>query len=272
MSTSVPVSPPDTRPVTVPDVRAAKARGAKLAMVTAYDYTAARLLDDAGADLLLVGDSLGMVMQGHANPIPVTLGEMAYHTRCVARGARRALVVADLPFLSYQVSPRQAVRSAGRLLKAGAAAVKLEGGAKMAAAVAACTAAGIPVVGHVGLTPQSVHQLGGFRVQRDADRLLADAIAMEAAGAFALLVECVPAELGERITAAVGIPTIGIGAGPGCDGQVLVFHDLLGLNDEFRPKFVKRFAELGAAVRDAVGEYCREVRDGTFPGPEHSFK
>jgi 3-methyl-2-oxobutanoate hydroxymethyltransferase len=261
-----------TRPVTVPDFRAAKGRAEKLAVVTAYDVTSAKLVDDAGADAVLVGDSVGMVVQGHPNPLPVTLSQMSYHTACAARGVRRALLLADLPFLSYQVSPRQAVRSAGKLLKAGAAAVKLEGGERMADAVAACTRADIPVMGHVGLTPQSVHRLGGFKVQRDAARLLTDAKAVEQAGAFALLVEGVPSDLAAKVTAAVAIPTIGIGAGPGCDGQVLVFHDLLGLFDALRPKFVKRYAELGEAVRAAVRAYCQDVRTGTFPGPEHEFK
>jgi 3-methyl-2-oxobutanoate hydroxymethyltransferase len=198
---------------------------------------------------------------------------MIYHTRCVVRGARRALVVTDLPFLSYQVSPRQAVRSAGRLVKEGGShAVKLEGGVRMRAAVKACVDAGIPVMAHVGLTPQAVHQFGGFKVQRDADALLADAKAVEEAGAFAVVVESVPAELGARITAALRIPTVGIGAGAGCDGQVLVFHDLLGLFPDFKPKFAKRYADLGGAVKAAVESYCREVRDGTFPAAEHTFR
>ncbi|MBY0456695.1 MAG: 3-methyl-2-oxobutanoate hydroxymethyltransferase [Gemmataceae bacterium] len=261
------------RPFTVPEFRGAKARGAKLAVVTAYDYTSARLCDEAGVDCILVGDSVGMVVQGHPTSLPVTLDEMIYHTKCVVRGARRALVVADLPFLTYQVSPRQAVRSAGRLMKeAGAHAVKLEGGVRMRDAIRACVDAGIPVMGHIGLTPQAVHQLGGFRVQRDADVLLADAHAVEEAGAFSLVVESVPATLAPTLTAAVKIPTIGIGAGAGCDGQVLVFHDLLGLYPDFRPKFAKVYADLGQEVRRAVGEYCREVRDGTFPTAEHTFK
>jgi 3-methyl-2-oxobutanoate hydroxymethyltransferase len=264
---------PKPRPVTVPEFRAAKARGEKLAVVTAYDYTSARLVDEAGVDAVLVGDSLGMVVQGHPNSLPVTLDEIIYHTRCVVRGVRRALVVADLPFLSYQVSPRQAVRSAGRLVKEGGAhAVKLEGGARMADTVRAVVAAGIPVMGHVGLTPQSVHLLGGFKVQRDAAQLLADAKAVEEAGAFALVVESVPVEIGAKITKAAGVPTIGIGAGAVCDGQVLVFHDMLGLFTDFTPKFVKRYADLGTQIRTAVGAYCREVRDGTFPAAEHGFR
>jgi 3-methyl-2-oxobutanoate hydroxymethyltransferase len=264
---------PPLRPVTVPEFRAAKARGAKLAVVTAYDYTSARLCDEAGVDSILVGDSLGMVVQGHPTSLPVTLDEMIYHTRCAVRGARRALVVVDMPFMTYQVSPRQAVRSAGRLVKEGGAhAVKLEGGVRMRAAVKACVDAGIPVMGHVGLTPQSVHLLGGFKVQRDAESLLADAKAVEAAGAFAVVVESVPADLGAKVTAAVTIPTIGIGAGAGCDGQVLVFHDLLGLFPDFKPKFAKRYADLGSAVKTAVETYCKEVREGTFPAAEHTFR
>ena len=265
-------TPPAPRPMTVPEFRAAKGRAEKLAVVTAYDVTSARLADEAGVDALLVGDSLAMVVQGHATSLPVTLGQMAYHTACVARGAKRALVIADLPFGSYQASPGQAVRSAVKLLKAGAAGVKLEGGERMADTVAALTRADIPVVGHVGLTPQSIHRMGGFKVQRDADRVLADAKAVADAGAFAVVVEGVPSDVGAAVTAAVGVPTVGIGAGPGCDGQVLVFHDLLGLFDEFRPKFVKRYAELGQAARAALRAYCDDVRGGAFPGPEHGFK
>jgi 3-methyl-2-oxobutanoate hydroxymethyltransferase len=263
----------ELRPVTVPDFLAAKAKGGRLTMLTAYDYTLARLLDAAGVDSLLVGDSLGMVVQGQPDSLAVTLDEMIYHTRLVVRGVRRSLVVADLPFMTYQVSPQQALENAGRLLKEGGAhAVKLEGGVRSAPAIAAITAADIPLVGHIGLTPQSVRRLGGFKVQRDAEQLLEDARAIEAAGAFALVVECVPAELGARITAAVQIPTIGIGAGPHCDGQVLVTPDLLGLFDDFRPRFVKQYADLGRAVTQAAEAYCREVRDGAFPAAEHSFR
>ena len=264
---------PASRPITVPEFRAARLRNEKLAVITAYDYTSARLADAAGVDAILVGDSLGMVVQGHPTSLPVTLRDIIYHTRCVVRGVRRALVVADLPFLTYQVSPRQAIRSAGRLMKeAGAHAVKLEGGARMAETIRGIVAAGIPVMGHVGLTPQSVHQLGGFKVQRDEPQLLADIRAVEAAGAFAVVIESVPADVGGRLTQAVTIPTIGIGAGVGCDGQVLVFHDMMGLFADFKPKFVKRYAELGAHVASAVETFCREVRDGSFPGPEHSFR
>ncbi len=263
----------ELRPVTVPDFLAAKARGQRLTMLTAYDYTMARLLDTAGVDSLLVGDSLGMVVQGQPDALGVTLDEMVYHTRLVARGVRRALLVADLPFMSYQVSPQQALESAGRLVKEGGAhAVKLEGGVRSARAIEAITTADIALVGHVGLTPQSVRRLGGFKVQRDADRLLEDALAVEAAGAFAVVVECVPAEVAARITHALKVPTIGIGAGPTCDGQVLVTPDLLGLYDDIRPRFVKQFADLGREVRRAAEAYCREVREGAFPAAEHSFR
>src|SRR4051794_17882965 len=243
----------EARPVTVPDFLAARSRGQRLTVLTAYDYTMARLLDSAGVDCLLVGDSLGMVVQGQPDSLAVTLDEMIYHTRLVRRGARRSLVVTDLPFMSYQVSPRQALESSGRLIKDGGAhAVKLEGGVRSAAAIAAITAADIAVMGHVGLTPQSVRRLGGFKVQRDGDRLIEDALAVEAAGAFAVVVECVTADLAARVTEAVKIPTIGIGAGVQCDGQVLVTPDLLGLFDDLRPRFVKRYAELGREVTQAV--------------------
>jgi 3-methyl-2-oxobutanoate hydroxymethyltransferase len=263
----------ELRRVTVPDFLAAKARGSRLTMLTAYDYTMARLLDAAGVDGLLVGDSLGMVVQGNEHSLTVTLEEMIYHTRLVARGVRRSLLVTDMPFLSFQISPQQALENAGRLVKEGGAhAVKVEGGVRSAAAIAAITAADIPVMGHVGMTPQSVRRFGGFRVQRDENRLLDDALATEQAGAFALVVECVPSELARRVTAQVKIPTIGIGAGPGCDGQVLVTHDLLGLFDELRPRFVKQYADLGGAIMRAAEEYCKEVRLGTFPAPEHEFR
>ena len=259
------------RPVTAPTFRAAKG-DVKLTMVTAYDYTSAKLVDDAGVDCILVGDSLGMVVQGHTTALPVQLRHMIYHTECVARAAPQALIVADLPFGSYQVSPRQAVRSAVKLLKAGAAAIKLEGGVRMVDALRACVRADIPVMGHIGLTPQSVHQMGGFKVQREQETLLADAKAVEDAGAFALVIEGVPEAIGTAITQAVSIPTIGIGAGLNCDGQVLVFHDLLGLYDALRPKFVKRYAELGNLAREALKSYCDEVRAGTFPSASHTFK
>jgi 3-methyl-2-oxobutanoate hydroxymethyltransferase len=266
-------TPGEARSVTVPDFREAKSRGVRLAMLTAYDYTMARLLDAAGVDGLLVGDSLGMVVQGQEHCLGVTLEEAIYHARCVARGVRRSLLVVDMPFMSYQVSPQQALENAGRLVKEGGAhAVKLEGGVRNAAACAAITEADIPVMGHIGLTPQSLRRFGGFRVQRDEAKLLKDAVALEEAGAFAVVVECVPAKLARKITAALKIPTIGIGAGAGCDGQILVTHDMLGLFDDFRPRFVKQFVLLGQDLRRAVEAYCREVRDGAFPGEEHSFR
>ncbi len=265
--------PPEVRPVTVPDFLSARARGVKLTMLTAYDYTLARLLDAAGVDGVLVGDSLGMVVQGQADCLAVTLDEMVYHTRLVVRGARRALVVADMPFLSFQVSPQQALENAGRLMKEGGAhAVKMEGGVRSAAAVAAVAAADIPVMGHVGLTPQSVRRLGGFRVQRDEAKVIEDALAVQEAGAFALVLECVPEALARKVTEAVRIPTIGIGAGAGCDGQILVAHDMLGLFDGVRPRFVKQYADLGREVVRAAEAYCREVREGAFPAEEHGFR
>jgi len=259
--------------MTVPDFLSAKSRGVRLTVLTAYDYTMARRLDEAGVDCLLVGDSLGMVVQGQPDSLAVTMEEMIYHSRMAARGARHALVVTDMPFMSYQISPRQALENAGRLMKEGGAhAVKLEGGVRSAAAIAAITTADIPLMGHVGLTPQSVRRLGGFKVQRDAGKLLEDALAVEAAGAFSLVIECVPSDVAARITDAVKIPTIGIGAGPHCDGQVLVTPDLLGLFNELRPRFVKQYADLGRDVTRAAEEYCREVRDGVFPAKEHEFR
>lgn len=259
--------------MTVPEFTAAKSRGVRLTMLTAYDYTMARLFDEAGVDAILVGDSLGMVVQGEPNSLRVTLDEMIYHTRLVARGVRHSLLITDMPFMSYQLSPQQALENAGRLIKEGGAqAIKLEGGQRSAAAVEAITGADIPVMGHVGLTPQSVHRLGGFRVQRDATRLLDDALAIERAGAFAIVVECVPAEVSEQIRAAVKVPTIGIGAGVSCDGQILVAHDMLGLFNDLRPRFVKQYADLGATIVTAVEQYCRDVREGRFPGPEHAFR
>src|SRR5262245_17796674 len=264
---------PEQRPVTVPDFLSARARRVKLTMLTCYDYTSARLLDAAGVDSILVGDSLGMVIQGHATSLPVTMDEMVYHTKCVARGVKRALLISDMPFMSYQVSPEQALVNAGRFVQEGGAhAVKLEGGMRSAKTVELIVRAEIPVCGHVGMTPQSVRRFGGFRVQRNEQEILDDAKAIADAGAFAIVLECIPAKLAERITTAVSVPTIGIGAGAGCDGQVLVMQDLLGLYDEIHPKFVKRFAELGESIRAAVRQYCDEVRDGHFPAAEHEFK
>lgn len=262
--------------VTVTAVRAMKARGERVVMLTAYDTPTARLLDAAGVDVILVGDSLAMVALGYETTLPVTLEEMLHHTRAVARGAARALVVGDLPFLSYQVSREEALRSAGRMLKEGnAQAVKLEGGVEVAGTVAALVEAGIPVMGHIGLTPQAVHRMGGYKVQgrtaEAAARLLKDAVALERAGAFSMVLEGLPWQVAGAVTEAVAIPTIGIGAGPRCDGQVLVTNDLLGLFDEFTPKFVKRYANLRETLLQAFGQFREEVRAGAFPGPEHSF-
>jgi 3-methyl-2-oxobutanoate hydroxymethyltransferase len=247
-----------------------------LVSVTAYDYTFARLADQAGVDVLLVGDSLGMVVQGHADTLGVTLAEMVYHTAAVTRGRERALVVADLPFRAYKASPAQALDSAAQLLgEAGCEMVKLEGGRPMLETVTFLSERGVPVMGHLGLTPQSVHQLGGFRVQgRDPDRaadLVAQAQELEQAGARALVLEAVPRDLGRRVSEALSIPVIGIGAGPDCDGQVLVLQDLLGLSEGFQPRFAKRYADGAATVRDALAAYAAEVREGRFPADEHSF-
>jgi 3-methyl-2-oxobutanoate hydroxymethyltransferase len=266
----------DARPMTVPDLLAMKAAGRRIVMLTCYDAAFARLLEQAEVDVLLVGDSVNQVLAGQETTLSATLDQMIYHAASVRRGARRALVFVDLPFLTYQVSPTEAIRNAGRVLQeSGAHGVKLEGGRPMAETVRALVDRGIPVIGHLGLTPQSVHALGGYRVQgRDAataERLVADAAALEEAGACGVVLELLPSALAKRITAALTIPTIGIGAGMGCDGQVLVLHDMLGLNEMFNPKFLKRYAELGEAVRGAVRSYAAEVRDGTYPGPEHSF-
>ncbi len=262
--------------LTAPELQKKKALGERIAMVTAYDAAQARLVDAGGADMVLVGDSLGMVIQGQADTLGVTVRDMAYHGRCVAAGLTRAHLTVDLPFMSYQVSVAQAMRTAGRLVREGRAqSVKLEGGVRSAPAVRAIVEAGIPVVGHVGLTPQSVHAMGGFKVQgreqTGADRILADARALEDAGAFCVVLEMVPAELAARITAALAIPTIGIGAGAGCDGQVLVYNDLLGMDARFKPRFVKRYADLDTLVTDAVAAYVAEVKSGAFPGSEHAF-
>jgi 3-methyl-2-oxobutanoate hydroxymethyltransferase len=261
---------------TVLDLQKMKAGSQRIAMVTAYDATMARLVDAAGVDMILVGDSLGMVVQGGTNTLAVTLDEMIYHGRCVARGVQNAHLTVDLPFMSYQISPQQALASAGRVMKeTGCQSVKLEGGARTAPAIQALVEAGIPVVAHVGLTPQSVHGLGGFRVQgrgKDAaDRLIEDALAVQEAGAFCVVLELVPAALATELSARLAIPTIGIGAGAGCDGQVLVCNDLLGLDSRFQPKFVRRFAALEAPIIGAVQAYVDAVRDGSFPADEHSF-
>ncbi len=262
--------------VTVPELRGMKAKGRKIAMVTAYDCVTARLVDEAGVDAVLVGDSLGMVVLGYESTLPVTVDEMLHHTRAVRRGVKRALVIGDMPFGSYQGSVSEAVAQAARFLKeAGADAVKLEGGRRVAAQVERMVEIGIPVMGHIGMTPQSVKEYGGFKVQGRDEKarraLLDDAKALEEAGVFSIVLEAIPAALAEEITASVSVPTIGIGAGKGCDGQVLVLHDLLGLVDDFKPKFVKRYANLAEEVRRAVGAYCDEVRAGLYPDEEHSY-
>jgi 3-methyl-2-oxobutanoate hydroxymethyltransferase len=257
-----------------------KAEGERIAMLTAYDASFARLCDQAGVDVLLVGDSLGMVIQGMDNTLAVTMDQMVYHCRAVARGVEaatgRAMIVGDMPFLSYQAADDEALRNAGRLLKEGCAeAVKLEGGAEYAELVRRMVRIGIPVMGHIGLTPQSIHALGGFKVQgrgdAQAQRLREDAQALAEAGCFAIVLEGMPRELAAEITSSIAVPTIGIGAGVDCDGQVLVLYDLLGMNEEFRPRFVKRYDNLAMRVRTAVDTFITEVRDGDFPGLEHSF-
>jgi 3-methyl-2-oxobutanoate hydroxymethyltransferase len=253
-----------------------KSRGEKIAVLTAYDFPFARIIDRAGIDVVLVGDSAGSVVAGYDTTLPVTMAEMLYHTRAVVRAVEQALVVADMPFLSYQVDLAEARRNAGLLIKEGGAqAVKLEGGVHAAETIRAIVAMDVPVIGHIGLTPQSIHRMGGYRVQgreeAQAAQLHDDARAVVEAGACALVIEGIPASLARAITMEVPIPTIGIGAGPGCDGQVLVIHDILGLCEKYAPKFVKRYADLAGPVREGVDAYIREVKDGTFPGPEHSF-
>jgi 3-methyl-2-oxobutanoate hydroxymethyltransferase len=260
--------PQATKPVRVPNLLEKKQRGEKIAVLTAYDATMARLLDCAGVDVILVGESLGMVIMGHQNTLEVTLDMMVHHTRAVCNGTRRALVVADMPFLTFQTGVDDAVRNAGRLIQeGGAAAVKLEGGRASSEVTARLVEVGIPVMGHIGLTPQSVHQLGGFRkiTGPAAEKLLDEARAVQQAGAFAIVLESIPTENAREITEALTIPTIGIGAGPHCDGQVLVSYDALGLFDEFTPSFVKRYAELGQETIRAAREYVDEVRSGRFP-------
>jgi 3-methyl-2-oxobutanoate hydroxymethyltransferase len=262
---------------TVLDIYKKKAEGRKITMLTAYDYPTAQIVDQAGIDMILVGDSLGMVVQGVSSTLPVTMDEMIYHTKMVTRAAQSAMVVGDMPFLSYQTHKAEAVRNAGRFLKeAGAEAIKLEGGSQMAETIRAIVNAGIPVVAHIGLTPQYVHMLGGFKVQgKDEaarEKVLADARAVEEAGAFSVVLEAIPASLTKEIQKILHIPTIGIGAGPDCDGQVLVIHDLLGLFDRFTPKFVKKYANLKDVALKAVTAYKQEVESGTFPSEEHSFK
>lgn len=262
--------------VTTATVRDMKRKGERVSMLTAYDYPTAAAMDEAGIDIILVGDSLGMVVLGYDSTLPVTMEDMIHHTKAVSRAAKRAMVIGDMPFMSYQVSAEEAVRNAGRFMQeAGAHGVKLEGGREVADVTRRIAQAGIPVMAHIGLTPQSVHQLGGYRVQGkdhpSATRLLDDAKILEGAGAFSVVLECVPAALAEKITSSLSISTIGIGGGIHCDGQVLVVHDMLGLFERFTPKFVKKYASLNTQIKEAVAQYIGEVKKGTFPGPEHSF-
>lgn len=263
--------------ITVPHILKMKQRGERISCLTAYDYSFARILDEAGVEMLLVGDSLGCVVQGGANTLAVTMDEMIYHTRLVARGRKRALVIGDMPFMSYQTGKDDALRNAGRFFKeAGAEAIKLEGGVAVQDAIRAIVDAGMPVMGHIGLTPQSVHQFGGYKIQgREKQRreaLLRDAMAVEQAGAFAVVLEGMPEDLAGEITERLAIPTIGIGAGVECDGQVLVIHDMLGLFDDFAPKFVKRYADVKQTMLGAVKEFVGEVKERKFPAAQHSFK
>ncbi|HMK44501.1 MAG TPA: 3-methyl-2-oxobutanoate hydroxymethyltransferase [Dissulfurispiraceae bacterium] len=262
--------------ITVNDFYKKKRAGQKITMLTAYDYPTAQMVDEAGIDAILVGDSVSMVVQGIENTLPVTMEEMIYHTKMVARAVKTSMVIGDMPYLSYQINREEALRNAGRFIKeAGAQAVKLEGGREVAEVVSALTRAEIPVMAHIGLTPQALHRMGGFKVQgrsqEAAARLLEDARILEDAGAFAMVVEAVPAELAKQVTESLAIPTIGIGAGVNCDGQVLVLHDLLGLFERFLPKFAKRYVNLKEIGVDAIRAYRREVEEGAFPGPEHSF-
>jgi 3-methyl-2-oxobutanoate hydroxymethyltransferase len=259
--------------VTVPKFTAMKAEGQKICMLTAYDYAMARMLDEAGVDSILVGDSMSMVVQGHDTTLPVTLDEITYHAEMVGRAVDRALVVVDMPFPSYHLGVHKAIENAGSILKkARCQAVKLEGGADQAEVIQGLVSAGIPVMAHVGLQPQNVHQMGGYRVQRDEDFLIADAKAAQDAGAFSIVLECIPTELAAKISQELVIPTIGIGAGSGCDGQVLVINDLLGLTSGYVPRHVKQYANLQEIITDATKQYCGDVRDGSFPGDENSFK
>ena len=262
---------------TVATLQQQKLDGDKITMLTAYDYSTAKLVDECGVNTILVGDSLGMVMLGYEDTISVTMEDMIHHTAAVTRGAKNALVVGDMPFMSYQTSVYDAVVNAGRLMKEGRCqAVKLEGGASVCPQIKAITEASIPVVAHIGLTPQSVNAFGGFKVQgkseADARRLIEEAKAVEAAGAFAIVLECIPAKLAKLITESVSIPTIGIGAGADCDGQVLVYQDMLALFSDFKPKFVKHFANAGEVMKQGFTEYIKEVKEGTFPAAEHTFK
>ena len=259
--------------MTVPELIALKTAGQKISMLTAYDYTMAALLDAAGIEAILVGDSMSMVVQGHDTTLPVTLDEMIYHAEMVGRAVQHALVIVDLPFPTNHLGVHKAIENAGRILKeTRCQAVKLEGGAEQSDVIAGLVAAGIPVMAHVGLRPQSVHQMGGYKVQRDAERLYADALAAQEAGAFAVVLECIPAAAAGEITSRLRIPTIGIGAGADCDGQVLVINDLLGLTSGYVPRFVKQYADLTATITAAAAQYRDDVRSGEFPGPEQAFR
>jgi len=262
--------------ITISTLLDLKRKGIKIAMLTAYDFPTARLAEEAGVDVVLVGDSVGMTKLGYESTLPVTIDEMVHHTKAVKRGLSRALLVADMPYLSYEVDLKEAVRNAGRLLKEGGAhAVKVEGGMEVASTIKEFLKINVPVFGHLGLTPQAVNRLGGYKVQgrspEAAEKILTEARILEGAGCCAVVLECVPADLAKEITKRLQIPTIGIGAGPHCDGQVLVSDDMLGLSEAGPTKFVKRYADLRAQSLKAIGDYCREVRDGSFPGPEHSF-
>jgi len=263
--------------LTIPDLFKKKESGEKITALTAYDYFSGKVVDEAGVDIILVGDSLGMVVLGYENTLPVTVEEMMHHTKAVSRAVKHALVVADMPYLSYHVDEEDSVRNAGIFLKnCGASAVKLEGGNDdVIKTVEKIVNAQIPVMGHIGLTPQSIHMMGGYRVQGkqkdDSERIIKEAKALEEAGVFSIVIEGVPPELGEEITKTVSVPTIGIGAGPKCDGQILVFHDLLGLTDQKPPKFVKQYASLKTDINKALCEFCKEIKEGSFPGDEHTY-
>ncbi len=262
--------------VTTLSLKRMKEKGEKIVALTAYDFPTARILDEAEVDVILIGDSAANVIYGYSNTLPLSMEEILFLTRAVARGVKRALIVGDMPFLSYQVSLEEAIRNAGRFLKAGAEAVKIEGGEPVLATVKKLVSIGIPVMGHLGLTPQSIHQFGGYgvrgRTANEREKILEDAKRLESAGCFSIVLEKIPQDLAKEITESLRIPTIGIGAGPHCDGQILVLHDLIGLFEEFKPKFVKRYTEIGRIIRDAVEKYKEEVKKGLFPGKEHSFK
>ncbi len=258
--------------VTINTLYSMKQKGEKITSITAYDYPFAKIADEAGIHMILVGDSLGNVVQGEENTLGVTMDQMIYHTKIVAKAANLAMVIADMPFMSYQTSVEQAIANAGRFLKESkAAAVKLEGGAAVSNTIKAITECGIPVQAHIGLLPQSVHQMGGYRVQRDEERLLSDAKMVEAAGAFSVVLEGIPADIAAKITRTISIPTIGIGAGPACDGQILVIHDLLGMTDRRLPKFVKQYSSLRHQAAEGIKQYIADVQDQTFPSKEHTY-